>query len=118
MSKYSDVYLVPMREENVAAYKKMATSVGKVFMKHGAVRYREYIASDLAAEGVVSFTGLLELKPGETAIFAAVEFKSEAHRNSVMKKIFADPAMIPPDGDPLFDCTRMVYGGFKILVDL
>ncbi len=118
MSRYSDVYLVPMREDNVAAYKKMATSVGKVFMKHGALRYREYIASDLAAEGVVPFTELLELKPGETAIFAAVEFKSEAHRNSVMKKVFADPAMIPPEGDPLFDCTRMVYGGFKILVDL
>ena len=52
MSKYADVYLLPIREENVPAYKKLATTVGKLFMKHGALRYREYIASDLDVEDV------------------------------------------------------------------
>jgi len=119
MSKYADVYLLPIVERNVAAYKKIADRAGKIFMKHGALRYREYVASDLDAQGVVPFTKNLKLKPGETVIYAAVEFKSEADRNKIMKKVFSDPSMqAPPGVEKLFNYKRMVYGGFKILVDL
>jgi uncharacterized protein YbaA (DUF1428 family) len=121
MSKYADVYLFPILEENVPAYKKLATAAGKLFMKHGALKYREYVASDLNAEGVVAFPKRIKLKPGETLGYAAVEFKSEAHRNKVMKTIMSDPVMgemMPKDHKPPFDYKRMVYGGFKVLVDL
>lgn len=119
MSKYTDVYLLPIKEANVAEYKKLAKHAGKIFVKHGALRYREYVASDLTAEGIVGFPRALKLKPGETAVFAAVEFKSEAHRNKTMKKIFEDPALaVLGNGAHLFDFRRMVYGGFKIIVDL
>lgn len=40
MSKYVDVYLVPIPEENIPAYKKLATAAGKLFVIHGALRYR------------------------------------------------------------------------------
>ena len=119
MSKYTDVYLLPIKTENVADYKKIATKAGKIFVKHGALKYREYVASDLSAPGIVPFPKNLKLKEGETVIFAAVEFRSEAHRNSVMKKVFADSDLMPPKDKPMpFDYKRMVYGGFKILVDL
>ena len=118
MSKYADVYLLPIKEENVAAYKKIANAAGKVFVKNGALRYREYVISDPQAMGVIPFPKNLKLKPGETVIYAAVEFNSEAHRNSTMKKIFADPGLDPGDKPMPFDYKRMVYGGFKILVDL
>lgn len=118
MSKYADLYLLPIAEANVAAYKKLADGAGKIFVRNGALRYREYVATDLAADGVMRFDKLLKLKPGETVIFATVEFKSESHRNSTMKKIFADPdlAAAAPEKVP-FDYKRMVYAGFKILVD-
>ena len=119
MSKYADVYLLPIRTEAVADYKKIATKAGKIFVKHGALKYREYLASDLNAMGVVPFPKNLKLKEGETVIFAIVEFRSESHRNSTMKKIFADPDLMPPKDKPMpFDYKRMVYGGFTILVDL
>jgi len=119
MSKYADVYLLPIPEENIPAYKKLATAAGKLFIKHGALKYREYIASDLNVQDVVPFPKQIKLKPGETLIYAAVEFKSEAHRNKVMKAIFSDPSMKMSEGEkPPFDYKRMVYGGFKILVDL
>ena len=121
MSKYTDVYLIPILEENIPAYKKLASAAGKVFLRNGALKYREYIASDLNTQDVLPFNKVVKLKPGETIVYAAVEFKSEAHRNSVMKKIMTDPelaAMMPKDKKPPFDYKRMVYGGFKILVDL
>lgn len=120
MSKYADVYLLPIPEENIPAYKKLATAAGKLFVKHGALKYREYVASDLNVQDVVPFSKRIKLKPGETLVYAAVEFKSEAHRNKVMKAIFNDPAMtsMMEGQKPPFDYKRMVYGGFKILVDL
>lgn len=119
MSKFVDVYLLPIAEENVPAYKKLAAAAGKVFIKHGAIKYREYVLADPTSEGLVPFTRNTKTKPGETVIYAAVEFKSEAQRNSIMKKIMADPDLQPPPGmKPLFNYKRMVYGGFKILVDL
>ena len=120
MSKYADVYLVPIREENVPAYKKLATLAGKLFIIHGALKYREYVASDLNVEDVVPFPKRIKLKPGETLVYASVEFSSEAHRNKVMKAIMSDPAMgeMMVGKKPPFDYKRMVYGGFKILVDL
>ncbi len=118
MSKYVDVYLLPIAEENVPAYKKLATAASRLFLKHGALRYREYVASDLNVEQVVPFTKTVKLKPGETLIYAAVEFGSEAQRNKAMAAIMKDPEMmaICPK-KPLFNWKRMVYGGFKILVD-
>jgi alkaline phosphatase len=90
-------------------------------MKHGATRYREYVASDLKTEGVLPFPAVVKLKRGETLVYAAVEFKSEAARNKAMKAIMADPAMnamMPQGTKPPFDYRRMVYGGFKVIVDL
>ena len=121
MSKYADVYLIPIAEENVPAYKKLAGAAGKIFLKNGALKYREYVASDLTAEGVIPFDKLIKLKGGETIIYAAVEFRSESHRNSVMKKVMTDPEMaslMPTDKKPPFDYKRMIYGGFKVLIDL
>lgn len=121
MSKYADVYLVPILEKNIPEYKKIATKAGKLFLKHGATRYREYVASDLKTEDVLPFPAVVKLKKGETLVYAAVEFKSESHRNKAMKAIMADPAlmaMMPQDKKPLFDYKRMVYGGFKVIVDL
>ena len=118
MSKYADVYLLPIAEDKVDEYKKIARKAGKVFIKHGALKYREYVLSDPKADGVIPFPKSLKLKPGETLIYAAVEFKSEAHRNATMKKIFADPELDPGDKPVPFDFRRMVYGGFKVIVDL
>lgn len=120
MSKYVDVYLLPIPEKHIADYKKLARAVGKIFRKHGALTYREYVVSDMSdGFGTVTFSKAVKMKEGETVVYAAVEFKSEAHRNKAMKAIFADKEMekLMPK-EPLFNWKRMVYGGFSVIVDL
>lgn len=119
MPKFVDVYLLPIAEDKVQEYRKLAAKAGKIFIKNGALRYREYVAADMKAEGVKAFPDTIKLKPGETIIYAAVEFGSEAQRNKAMAKIMKDPEMeaIAPK-DPPFDYKRMVYGGFSVIVDL
>ena len=58
-------------------------------------------------------------KPGETIVFSYVVFKSRAHRDKVNAKVMKDPRiseMCDPTDMP-FDCTRMLYGGFKTIVE-
>jgi uncharacterized protein YbaA (DUF1428 family) len=120
MSKYVDVYLLPIAETNLPAYRELAEKAGHLFRKHGALVYREYVGSDLKSIPEFSaFPDVVELKAGETLVYAAVEFDSEAHRNESMDRLFKDPEMeaVMPK-EPLFDMKRMVYGGFAVLVDV
>ena len=119
MAKYVDVYLLPIPEGNISAYREMAENGSKLFRKHGALTYREYVASDLKAmDEITAFPAVIKLEEGETLVYAEVGFESETHRNETMKRIFEDPEMhaIMPK-EPLFDMKRMVYGGFENLVD-
>lgn len=97
----------------------MAELGKKIWMKHGALDYKECLADDLKNPMGAPFPKLLKLKPGETAIFAYIVFKSRKHRDSVNKKVMSDPSM----GDPEmmkkmpFDMKRMSYGGFQAIVE-
>lgn len=118
MARYVDVYLLPIPKRNVSRYRTLARKAGRVFRKHGALSYAEYIASDLSVmEGLLPFPKAMKVKKGEVLIYSAVEFKSESHRNKVNKRIFEDPMMASlMTGKPLFDMKKMAFGGFKILV--
>jgi uncharacterized protein YbaA (DUF1428 family) len=118
MPKYVDGYVLPIPKKNVAAYRKMATIASKVWMDLGALDYRECVAEDLNVFCGVNFAKQLELKPGETVVFAYVVFRSRKHRDSVNKKVMKDPRITKamPKRMP-FDIQRMVYGGFTTLVE-
>jgi uncharacterized protein YbaA (DUF1428 family) len=94
--------------------------VGRIYRKHGVLTYREYLESDLKIDGVVTpFPSLMKIRKGEVLIHVIVEFKSESHRNKIMKLIFNDPALRKMVSDkPIFDVKRLVYGGFKLLLEI
>ncbi len=118
MSKFVDVYLLPLAESKLEAYRDLAQKCSAYFLKYGATRYREYAAADMNAPDLVAFPQIVKLEPGETLIYAAVEYDSEERRNEAMKAIMNDTEMAKLCGEePLFDFHRMVYGGFSILVD-
>ena len=117
MATYVDLYLLALPKKNLAAYRRLARAAGKVFRRHGATEYREFVGDDLKTPGVGSFAKLMKLKRNEAVIGAVVSFPSKAVRDRGMKAMMADPAMQPPD-PPIFDVKNMVYGGFKTLVDI
>ena len=117
---YVDGFLVPVPKKKVQAYRRIAQKAGRVWKKHGALEFRECSGDDLKVKGLVSFTRVARLKPGETVMFSWIVFKSRAHRDRVNKKVMKDPqlaGMMDPKGMP-FDVKRMAYGGFKTIVDL
>ena len=112
---YVDGYLIAMPKKNKAVYRRMAAMGARIWKKHGALDYMECIGEDLDIKGVASFRKLLKLKPGETAVFSYIVYKSRAHRDAVNAKVMKDPSMKAPKTMP-FDFKRMHFGGFDVLV--
>jgi uncharacterized protein YbaA (DUF1428 family) len=116
--RYVDGFVLPIPTENLEAYRRMSTKAGKIWLDHGALEYRECAGDDLDVKFGVPFTRTIKLKPGETVVFSWIVFKSRAHRDRVNAKVMKDPRMGNMKGPMPFDVKRMVYGGFKTLVDL
>jgi uncharacterized protein YbaA (DUF1428 family) len=117
---YVDGFLIPVPRRNRAAYKKMSTRAGRVWMDYGAVGYYECVADDVKVGKRTSFPRGVKLKKGEEVWFSWIIYKSRKHRDSVNAKVMKDPrlaSMMDPKAMP-FDAKRMVFGGFKTLVSL
>jgi len=117
--RYVDGFVVPVTKKNLQAYARMARMAGKVWRDHGALEFRECVGDDLNVKMGKPFARMLKLKPGETAMFSWIVFKSRAHRDRVNAKVMKDPR-IAQTCDPKtmpFDAKRMAYGGFQVLVD-
>lgn len=120
MAKYVDGCVVPVPKKNVDAYRKMARKAGKIWREHGALEYRECLADDVPYGKVTSFPRSVDRKRHETVVIASITYKSRAHRDSVVAKVMKDPritGMMDPKDMP-FDPSRMIYGGFEVIVDV
>jgi len=115
--RYVDGFVIPVPKKNLKAYLRMARMGAKTWMKYGALDYKECVGDDLESKWGTPFPRLMKLKPGETVVFSYIVFKSRAHRDRVNAKVMKDEKMGDMKEMP-FDIKRMVYGGFKVLVDV
>jgi uncharacterized protein YbaA (DUF1428 family) len=117
---YVDGFVVPVPKRNLAAYRAMARKAGKVWREHGALEYRESVADDVKWGKRTSFPRSVKLKGNEVVWFSWIVYKSRKDRDRVLAKVMKDKRLAPmmdPKGMP-FDARRMIYGGFRVVVDL
>jgi len=117
---YVDGFVVPVPKKSVAAYRAMARKAGKVWREHGALQYCECAADDVKWGKRTSFPRSVKQKASETVWFSFIVYKSRKDRDRVLAKVMKDKrlsAMMDPKGMP-FDAKRMIYGGFKVVVNL
>jgi uncharacterized protein YbaA (DUF1428 family) len=119
MGRYVDGFVLPVPTKNRAAYVRMARLGRKVWLDHGALEYHECVADDVKPGKRTSFPQSVRLKRGETVFFSYIVFKSRAHRDRVNARVMKDPRITGMGDvkDMPFDANRMIYGGFKVLVD-
>jgi uncharacterized protein YbaA (DUF1428 family) len=116
---YVDGFIVPVPKKNLKAYRSMARKAGKVWRDHGAIEFRECVADDVRLGKWTSFPRSVKLKRGETVMFSYIVYKSRADRDRILAKVMKDKRlakMMNAKTMP-FDGKRMIYGGFKVLVD-
>jgi len=117
---YVDGFLLPIPKRNTAAYRRIARLAGKVWREHGALHYVECVADDVKPGKWTSFPQAVKLKPGEAVWFSWIVYKSRKHRDQVLAKVMKDKrlaASMDPKKMP-FDGRRMMWGGFKVSVDM
>jgi len=117
---YVDGFVVPVPKKKLAAYKRVSNRMGRIMREHGALEYRESVADDVKWGKRTSFPRSVQQKAGETVVFSYVVFKSRAHRDQVNARVMKDKrmaSMMDPKNYP-FDGKRVIYGGFKVMVDL
>jgi uncharacterized protein YbaA (DUF1428 family) len=115
---YVDGFVLPVPKKNVAAYRAMARKAGKIWKEHGALEYRECVADDVKPGKVTSFPQSVKLKNGEAVWFSWIAYRSRADRDRILKKVMADERLKGDMNNMPFDVRRMIYGGFKVVVDL
>ena len=107
---YVDIYLLPVPEDKLEAYRRQATTFGTIAKEHGALSYREFRGDDLDDN--------LKVRDGELLTAAVAEFESRAHRDEVMDKVMKDPRVTElVDGEQIADMSQMRYGGFQSFVN-
>ena len=117
---YVDGFIVPVPKRSKQAYTRMARKAGKVWREHGALEYREAVADDVKWGKRTSFPRSVKQKAGEVVWFSWIVYKSRKDRDRVLAKVMKDKrlaSMMDPKAMP-FDARRMIYGGFKVVVDL
>ncbi len=115
---YVDGFLLPVPKKNLAAYRRIARKAGKIWREHGALAYVECVADDVPEGKLTSFPRSVKLKPDETVVFAWIVFASRAERDRIHNKVMADPRLAMDPKSMPFDANRMIFGGFKGLVEL
>lgn len=115
--KYVDGFVLGVPKKNIQAYARMAKVAAKVWRDHGALDYKECVGDDLNVKFGVPFPKAFKVKAGETVVFSYIVYKSRSHRDKVNAKVMKDPRLAMDPKKMPFDCKRMVWGGFKVLVE-
>ncbi|MEM7487482.1 MAG: DUF1428 domain-containing protein [Bacteroidota bacterium] len=122
MQNYIDGFVLPVPRMYLDEYMKVAEKVAEIWKAYGAIAYYEFVGDDLSLEGTKSFIETIDAKEDEEIVFGWVVFPSKEIRDLANKKVPRDHRMtelVQPLIHPeklIFNARRMVYGGFKPLV--
>jgi|SRR3989344_8426319 len=122
-TKYVDGFVLVVPKKKVTEYRKMAEGASKMWMKYGALDYKECMGDDLnpnmGGMPVLTFPKMVKIKTDETVWFSYITYKSRVHRDQVNKKVMAEmekEAKKYKDMPMPFNMKRMAFGGFKVIV--
>ena len=115
---YIDGFVLAVPKKNLQAYRRVARAFAALAKEHGALSVVESVADDVKPGKLTSFPQSVKLKKGEVVVFSWITFKSRAHRDRVNSKVMKDPRLgaMMENGKSPFDAKRMIFGGFKSIV--
>ena len=112
---YIDGCVIPVPAGNEDDYRTMATRVGAVFLEHGATRVVDAWADDVPDGKVTDFKGAVNKLDEERVVYSWIEWPSKDVRDAGWPKVMSDPRL--KDRAMPFDGKRLIYGGFRPILD-
>lgn len=115
---YVQGFIVPVRADKREEYRKMAADAWVLFHEYGAHRVVEAWDDDVPEGQWTDFRRAVKATPDEKVVFSFMEWPSRQVCDEAAEKMMKDERMKMPEGEMPFDPARMVYGGFKPVVQL
>ena len=115
---YVDGFVVAVPKQNLKSYEEMARLAGKVWKEHGALTYVECVGDDVPYGELTSFPRSVQAKEDEVVIFSWITYPSREERDAINAKVMSDPRLQDSMNNAPFDAKRMIYGGFKTLMEM
>ncbi|WP_159718493.1 DUF1428 domain-containing protein [Geminicoccus flavidas] len=112
---YVDGFVTAVPAANQAAYLAHAKQALPLFKEYGALRMVECWGDDVPVGKLTDFRRAVQAKEDEVVLFSWIEWPSKEIRDAGMQKIMADPRM--KEMTMPFDGQRMIYGGFRPILD-
>jgi len=113
---YVDGFVAAVPTANKEAYRRHAEDAASVFREHGALSIVECWGDDVPEGKVNSLHTAVMRKEDETVVFSWITWPDKATRDLGWQRTIADPRMQPGVNPMPFDGTRMIFGGFEIIV--
>jgi uncharacterized protein YbaA (DUF1428 family) len=115
---YVDGFVLAVPKAKLDSYEAMAKTAGAMWMEYGALSYVECIGDDVPYGERTSFPRAVQATEDEIVVFSWIVYPSREARDAINAKVMADPRMKGFETNMPFDGKRLIYGGFKILMQL
>ena len=115
---YVDGFVLAVPKAKLDAYRELARTAGEVWMEYGALSYVECVGDDTPVGEVTSFPRAVQRKDDEVVIFSWITYESREKRDEINAKVMADPRLKHDPANMPFDGKRMIYGGFRSIVEM
>lgn len=112
---YVDGFVAAVPAANKDAYLAFSKRSLPLFKEFGATRLVECWGDDVPDGKITDFKGAVKAKEDEVVLFSWIEWPSKEVRDAGMKKMMDDPRM--RDMKMPFDGQRMIFGGFRPILD-
>ena len=120
---YVQGFILAVPEGNKQAYYEAAKAMWDIMKDYGAKRVVEGWQDRVPEGRQTDFFRAVKAEPGEIVVFSFIEWESREACDASHDKMMQDERMKRfmsenPEIEPPFDGKRMVYGGFRPVVEL
>jgi uncharacterized protein YbaA (DUF1428 family) len=112
---YVDAYVAAVPTGSREAFRAQSAQMAALFRELGATDCVDCWGDEVPDGDVTSFPMAVRKRADETVVVGWMLWPSKAVRDAGMAKAMEDPRMAP-DRMP-FDGKRMIYGGFKPILE-
>lgn len=115
---YVDGFVVPVKKDRIEDYRRIAEASAVLFKEYGALSVVECVADDAPYGELTSFPRAVQLMEDEIVVFSWIVYPSREVRDASHKRMMEDPRMKDAMVGMPVDGKRMIFGGFKTIVDV
>ena len=119
---YIDGFVLAVPTANKQKFVEHAERIDTIFTDLGATRVVECWADDVPEGEITDFGKDVQATADESVVFSWIEWPNRETRDAAMKTMMSDDfkdERMDMEKNPMpFDGTRLIFGGFKPVVEL